>query len=267
MKSSIILWIACGFMLITGGVFLYKTLTIKPKVEYQHTQGNIPTGNTVKQPDFVDDSGEVHSVFEIPKENTKSRKDIRDRSKPLGMIDTAAMLLNLARKEIISVREQLSTTQARALKAERKVNELNQVVYYYKDKYVDLAYTPPLDTTSQGTFDFTYNGRVTVTDYTKRDKILGLKIGAKRSYTDIVSEDPRTTINGYRALQLKRQEPFFGLRGQAVGNYNPETHTFGVGTGVRVDFGRLSLQGNYLFYPVTGNWRPSVNANYDIIRL
>lgn len=261
--NKYLLQIGFVFMVLAGCYFLYKAFTVKKETEYVYS-GVAPSGNTQKLPT----KGAVkEATFKHFDANTISSKDIRDPEKPLGLIDSTAALLEIARKEIISVREQLSTTEAKLLKASKKINELNQTVYYYKDKYVDISYTASTDTTQEGTFDFTYRSRVTVTDYTQRDKILGLKIGAKRSYTNITSEDPRTTINGLRSLQLERQEPFFGLKGQAVGGYNFATNTVGLGAGIRIDLGRLSLQGNYLFYPDASTWRPSVNANYDLIRL
>lgn len=268
MKNAVV-YIALAFMIITGCIFLYKSATIKPEVVTITDGKPVPTGDTERLKDIVDNNGNTQNIFKHSKDNVITWDDVKDKEQSLGFVDTAALALGLARKEILAVRRQLSTTKDSLLKAKVVITALNKKVYSYSDKYVAITYTPSdsTDTANVGTFDFSYNNWVTVTDYTKRNKVIGLPIGKKVSYTAIKSEDPRTVINGYKSLTLQRQEPFFGLRGQATATYLPEINSVGVGGGLRIELGRLSMKGNYLYYPTRQRWMPNFTADYDIIRL
>lgn len=215
--------------------------------------------------EYTDANGNVHNEYDATN-NTVSRKDVRNPNIPLGIVDTSAMLLKIARTQIIQVTKIASTTKDSLLQAKFEINQLKKRIVRYQDAYVDLSYTPDADTAKAGTFAFRYNNQVTVTQYQKRAKVLGLPIGVKKSFIDIMSNDPRTQINGLKSLSIEQTAPYFGLRIQAGANVNPQTGSYGFGPAARIDLGRLSLQGNYTWYPQSDRWRPSINANYDLIR-
>ena len=224
------------------------------------------TGEVQKSVLTTDMNGNKHTTFTLTEGNKVSRSDLREDGSKSLFLDSVANVLKVAKTQIEYYKRIYSTTSDSLLVARKQLNSSGKPIYTYNDKYVALKYTPSVDTISAGTFDFSYNADLQITQYTKRNKFLGLPIGAKKSYIDISSSDQRTKINGLKTLQIEKQEPFFGLRGQLSVNYNPQTGTYGFGPAVRLDLGRLSLQGNYMHYPGTGNWRPSINANFDLIR-
>jgi hypothetical protein len=215
--------------------------------------------------EYTDANGNKQSEYDAT-DNTVSRKDVRNPNIPLGIVDTSAMLLKIARTQIIQVNRIASSTKDSLLQAKWEINQLKKRIVRYQDKYIDLSYTPDADTTKAGTFAFRYNNEVTVTQYHKRAKVLGLPLGSRKTYIDIMSNDPRTKINGFKSLSIEQESPIFGLRIQAGTNYNPQTGSIGVGPAARFDVGRFSVQGNYTFYPESERWRPSINATYDLIR-
>lgn len=151
----------------------------------------------------------------------------------------------------------------------RKLDSSNRVTYYYKDKYLSLAVRTsnnPTDTLDKGNFDFSYDASLNITQYWKRNKFLGIPIGSKNSFTDISSNDPRTTIMGVKKYTVVQREPEFGLRIQALGAYNINTKAFSTGPSLRFDFFKSSLRGSYLYNFQTKQWNPSISLEKDIIR-
>lgn len=212
----------------------------------------------------VDKNGLSHVTLEAAK-NVVPFNSINKVAISQGIMDTTALALGILKKQIEDLKVINSTLKADNLRAYEVANANGSKAYSYKDKFIDLTYTPPvakLDSNDFGKFDFTYNADLNIIQYWKRSWFLG----AKKSYIDIYSNDPRTTVNGVKQLTIKQEQPTFGLRIQAAGNFNPQTGSIGVGPGARIDLGRISIQGNYTWYPESGRWRPSINANYDLIR-
>jgi uncharacterized protein (UPF0333 family) len=184
-----------------------------------------------------------------------------------GIRDTTAKAIarvGILEKQVESLTIINSTLLAENLKAKELINENGIKTYAYKDKFVDLTYTPSngIDTLDKGSFDFRYNADLNITQYWKREWFLG----AKHSYIDIYSNDPRTTVNGVKRLKFEQRAPNFGLRIQAAANFNPSTGSIGFGPAARIDIGRFSIQGNYTWYKDNDGWRPGITGNYDLIR-
>lgn len=214
---------------------------------------------------YVDSSGRNHAVISAS-ENTLTAGWYKNGTAISGgLIDTVAKALNIAKKQLQEVTQVATVNQAKALRAEQTIDSLKRVTYFYKDKYLQLAYRPALntlDTSDHGQFDFKYNDSLQVVQYWKRKWILG----AKKSYVDIYSYDPRTTVNGVKRLVVQQNEPTFGLRVQAVGNYSFSRKLLNVGPGIQFDVKRFSLIGNYYYDFDASTWRPSIGARYDLIR-
>ncbi|RYF26541.1 MAG: hypothetical protein EOO42_01180 [Flavobacteriales bacterium] len=211
----------------------------------------------------VDKNGLQHVTIEAAK-NIVPFNQVDKVAISQGIMDTTALALGIQKKQIESLLAVNSTLKAENLRAREILNASGGKAYEYKDKFINLTYTPSLglDSLDKGKFDFTYNADLTITQYWKRNWFLG----AKKSYIDIYSNDSRTTVNGVKQLTVEQKQPAFGLRGQAAVNINPETGSYGLGPAVRIDLGRFSIQGNYTYYPESSRWRPSINANYDLIR-
>lgn len=214
---------------------------------------------------YVDSAGRNHAMVKaeenvLPHDWYKNGTAIRG-----GLIDTVAKALNIARKQLQQVTQVATVSEARALKAEKRVDSLQRVTYFYKSKNLQMAYRPPLktaDSTDQGQFDYRYNDSITVAQYWKKKWLLG----AKRSYVDIFSNDPNTTVNGVKRLVVEQKEPTFGLRVQAVGNYSFSRKLLNVGPGIQFDVKRFSIVGTYYYDFDANQFRPSVGARYDLIR-
>jgi len=212
---------------------------------------------------YKDKDGNEHIVVKDGT-NEITKAELKNPSRPANIIDSSAALLKIATAEIQRVTRINSLTRDSLLKAKAVINtQTKQLSYVYKDQFVDLSFIPPADTTKEGIFNFAYNADLNIVQYQKRRWFLG----AKESFIDISSNDPRTTIRGVKQLTVKQETPQFGLRIQASSNYNPQTNTFGFGPAARVDVGRFSFQGNYTYYPASGRWRPGITANFDLLRL
>ncbi|GAA4341584.1 hypothetical protein GCM10023149_53970 [Mucilaginibacter gynuensis] len=251
--------------LIGSGCYIYYQ---GKDLKYAQSE-NTKSQATVKQAAtiinrYIDTAGRKHVVVEDDENKLKNNWYQNGTAISGGLIDTVAQALNIARKQLQEITQVATVTKYEKLKAERKYDSLQRLTYYYKDKYLQLAYRParPGDTTDNGQFDFAYNDSLHVVQYWKRKWLLG----AKKSYVDIFSSDPRTTVNGVKRLVVEQKEPTFGLRVQAVSNYSFSRKLLNVGPGLQFDFKRFSLVGTY-YYDVDANqWRPSIGARYDLIR-
>jgi hypothetical protein len=185
-----------------------------------------------------------------------------------GLVDTISKNSKIKPEQIIDYKLINSRTEARALKAERMVDSLRRETFFYKDRYLQLAYRrgDPADTTDKGTFDFAYDADLNVTQYSTRGKLLGLPIGAKKMYTDIYSADPRTTIRGLKTFRVEQKLPQYGFRLQLVTNYSLRTELLQFGLGAQLDLGRLSIVGTQYYSPKENAFNPNIGARYDLIR-
>lgn len=214
---------------------------------------------------YIDKNNLNHSVISADSNRLSANWYDNGTAISGGLVDTVAQALGIAKKQLQEAVQISTTTEAAKLKAEKKIDSLQRLTYYYRDKYLQLAYRPakPGDTTDNGQFDFKYNDSLNVVQYWKRSWFLG----AKKNYIDIFSNDPRTTVNGIKRLVVEQKEPSFGLRVQAIANYNFSKQVVNVGPGLQFDFKRLSLLGTY-YYDFDGQaFRPTFAARYDLIKL
>ena len=219
---------------------------------------------------YRDSEGIQHVVVQdkvsniISQEATKAATQIAEKLIPV------AEELGVKPNQLISGTEISLETLRDSIKfLKRELNTANQLVYSYKDKYLSLnVKANPFDTADLGTFDMKYDVDLKIAQYWKRNKVLGLAIGSKQSFTDISSSDPRTTVMGVKKYTVVQPEPQYGLRIQAVGSYNNAMHSFSVGPGARFDLGFMkgSLRGSYLYNTQTNKWGWSVSVDKDLIR-
>lgn len=212
----------------------------------------------------VDEKGIEQVLFDIT-QNKATESQVRSSEATKGIIDTTAMALDIRTKQLQQVLIIKSTLEAENLKLRKQVDANNRPFYTYSGQGLDLKFTPPfneMDTADQGTAEFKANVNIKATQYWKRNWFLG----AKRSILSVSSNSPLFKINGADFVEFEQKQPLFGLRIQAGANYNPQTGSIGFGPAARIDMGRLSFQGNYTWYPESDRWRPSINANYDLIR-
>jgi len=153
---------------------------------------------------------------------------------------------------------------ANGLKGNKTIDSLGRVVYRYKDKTFDLAFTPFKDSDNTNVFDASANIDLNYVKYSKRNPPI---IGTKKTYTDIFSSDPRVSIAGQDKVTIEQERPFLGLRAQAITSYNFATGGVSMGPGLQIDLGKLSLSSGYLYNFKDKQWKPSATARYEIFGL
>jgi hypothetical protein len=265
LKNTLIVILTAGLLITSYFAWYYHGQKNNAETKTVKNQKTVElAANIISR--MVDSSGRNHTTISasgnvLPNDWYKDGTAIKG-----GFIDTVARALNIKNKKQLEEVTQISIkNEARALKAEKKVDSLQRITFFYKGKYMQLAYRPPMrptDTTDQGQFDYKYNDSITVVQYWKRKWILG----AKKSYIDIFSNDPNATVNGVKRMVVEQKEPTFGLRVQAVGNYSFSRKLLNIGPGLQFDFKRFSLVGTYYYDFDANQFRPSVGARYDLIR-
>lgn len=213
---------------------------------------------------FKDSLGQNHSVFKT----TENKVNGKPVLVPKGIIDTISKMSNIKPSEITNWQQVATTTKAELLKAQRAVDSLQRVTYYYKDQYLKLAYRPgnPADTTDKGTFDFQYDAQLTTTEYKRGGKLLGVQLFAPDYYTDVYSSDPRTTINGLRSFRVQQSPKTLGLRIQAITRYRFDIKGIEIGLGAQFDAGRVSIIGDSYYNPTSSQVNHEVGARYSIFK-
>ncbi|MXV16818.1 hypothetical protein [Hufsiella ginkgonis] len=211
----------------------------------------------------VDKEGLEHVTIAAA-ENIISASHASTTAVSVGILDTTAMAIGILKKQIENLTLINTTLKADNLRAKMELDEKKRPVYSYSDKYLDLAYRPgnPTDSADRGSFDFKYNADLNITQYWKRRWFLG----AKKSFIDIYSNDPRTTVNGVKRLSVVQNEPRFGLRVQGVTGYNLTTGATSAGPGIQFDFKRFSFQGSYQYNFQEQEWRPGLQTRVDLVR-
>ncbi|MFD2961388.1 MULTISPECIES: hypothetical protein [Olivibacter] len=227
--------------------------------------------DTVLQVKWKDSEGRNHSKIETDG-NIISQEDLKDPTKRSPAIDTAAKALNIANNKIQQLTSLLVVSEANRLKAEYKMDSMKRSVIYYSGPFIDITYTPPDSLTRSeypnGAFGYQYRGKLDWVTYKEQKKLFNIiPITKEKSYTDFFLADTNAYIApGMKRITIKQEDPNFGVRIQASSFVNPETWSVGVGPALRVDIGRVSIQGQYLQYPRSGNWRWGINTNYDLVR-
>lgn len=187
---------------------------------------------------------------------------VNDVAVSTGILDTTALALAILKNKIEYITAANTDLEAQNLKAKKYLDSLKQEIHTYNDKFVSLKFKLT-DTLSKPDIDFKYNAKLTyVQEWRKKFPI----IGAKRSYINISSDDPRTTINGEERLEIEQKEPYFGLRLQVRSVYGISNQKFFIGPGLSFDLKRYNILG-YSYYNITDNrWHHLFGVNYDLVR-
>ncbi len=254
--------------MFTTGFFVAKHF-YKPRLFVSMPKSPPSVLNVKPTAIYKDSSGVEHYQFTNNQNNYTRNEALRQSSTLLPYIDSLARALNTKSKNIESSVTIQSETKADSTPFYKKqIDSLKRLVFFYNDKYLKLTVRTgiPTDTLDNGSFDFAYNAELNINQYFKRKKILGLSIGAKQSFTDISSSDPRTTIMGVNKFTIRQQIPSYGLRLQGLASYNFNSNSFIAGPALRYDFDKWSLLGAYYYNFSLKDWQPVVNLRYDFIR-
>jgi hypothetical protein len=217
---------------------------------------------------YKDTQGAMHYVYPSDK-NKFTKNELKESPVILPYLDSVAKALDIKTKQIESTTNINTHTEADSIPfLKKQIDSLKRLVFYYSDKQLKLTVRPgsTTDTLDKGSFDFAYDADLKINQYFKRKKFLGLNIGSKQHYTDISSNDPRTTIGGLSTLSVKQNMPSVGFRFQAVTSYSFLTQSLSPGVGFRFDLSRFSLNGIYYYNTKEEQWRPVLSLRYDIIQ-
>lgn len=264
MKNLIIIG-ACVIVTIASVIY---SVSLLRRINERETEKNREKKAIQVEADIIarkiDKQGIEHVTIEAAKNIIPVSEVKNSAAVGAGILDTTALAIGILKKQVKDLLVVNSTLKAENLIAQEVIR--NGAKYYsYSDKVLGLSYRPPLttDSTDKGTLNLDYyNSQLTITQYWKRKWLFG----TKRSYIDIATNDARNTINGVKQLTVEQKEPSFSLHLQGSANYNPSTGMIGFGPAIRMDLGRLSLQGNYNWFPDQKQWGTSITANYDLIR-
>jgi hypothetical protein len=257
-----------GVLMVCGIAFLiYKYLEKDRKVAEMEQAKKKVTKQIQKEATEikrqVDKDGIESVLFDITG-NKAALDQLVSNEGTKGIIDTTAMALDIRTKQLKEILVINSTLAASNLQLRKQLDSSRRVFYTYNGNGLKLKFTPPdaTDTNSVATADFSADVKIKATQYWKRSWFLG----SKKSILSVTSDNPMFKINGAEFVEFEQQQPTFGFRVQASSNYNPQTGSIGFGPAARFDVGRVSFQGNYTWYPESQRWRPSINANYDLVR-
>jgi len=194
----------------------------------------------------TDEKGQHHGSFDV----SANKVDGKLVAVSPSIVDTISRLSNVKPSQVTDWQAIAITSRAELLKASRKIDSLNNVVYEYKGKYISLSYRPgkiQTDTVDAGLFGYRYDAIISRTDYTQGLRLLGIPVGFQQSIADIYGDDPNMTINGLRSLKIEAKKQNFGLNGYAFANYLFSDKDMQIGAGAQIDLGRLSLNGGYYY--------------------
>jgi hypothetical protein len=255
-------------MLVAIAFFVWDYVKTKRNLEKNNAEKSAVTKKIVTEAKEikrqVDEKGIETVLFDITGNKASIAQTLNSQGTK-GIIDTTAMALDIRTKQLKEVMSINSTLSAENLQMKQQLDANKRPFYTYSGNGLQLKFTPPTATDTLAYADFNANVKIKATQYWKRNWFLG----AKKSILAVTSDNPMFKINGTDYIEFEQKQPSFGLRIQASGNYNPQTGNIGFGPAVRVDIGRLSVQGNYLYYPdllPSNRWRPGLTANYDLIR-
>lgn len=196
----------------------------------------------------VDEKG-LEAVIIEETEHVLSQAGLKSVTDSAAIIDS---LQKLANNRLISF------TQARAeIKRLQAVMQETDTSFTYQDKWLTVDVkkpsgdTPPL-LTSQ------YNAELNWIWYRERKNVFA----PLKTYGRLSLNDPNARIMGVKHIRIEPPVDRFGLSVQAVGEYHPK-HGAGFGGGVRIQAGRMGLQGAYIWDGQ--QWYPAFRGTYNLI--
>jgi len=254
---------------VIGAIYTVKYYNLKPnyaKLEAPISLDSIVT--TVPQITQYDDSlGITHNIYKGEDIHQIVEGQKTEQAEAIApIIEKLAADLAVSKKQVQGATTISTEVYAKDIQfMQRQLDSMKRITYYYKDNYLSLAVRPggsDKDSTAMPSFDFAYNADLNIAQYWKKNWFLG----AKKSYIDISSNDPRTTIKGFKTFTVVQKQPTLGLRLQAVGGYNLNSNAFFGGPSLRFDIKNISFRALYSYNTITHTWAPTIATEYNIIK-
>lgn len=198
MKANI-LKIALALCLFIIGFLGVKLLDKAPKTKIEQATSIIDEAKTEAKviAKSVDQKGYAKTVMKR-QADVIGKGDISKLPVSQSVIDSLR-LDNLDKTKKLQQANLLNATLvAKNLRSTKKIDSLQRVYYVYNDDFTAAMFTPD---SAGGKFDINYRIRLIRHDYKQRKNFLSPYV----NYTDILSPDPRITINGLQSLTFKEE--------------------------------------------------------------
>lgn len=217
---------------------------------------------------YIDTSGRAHTVIE-KNANKITEKALKDGAVSIGILDTAAKALKIAKEQIdqlTNVNFQLSQNNLllkRSVDKEviRNDSLKKQVSSFYKDKYLNMA----LVTDSLGNQYASYSvyANLKWLDYHKKKVPL---IGQDFYYTDFYSDNPNLKLVGdLQRVTIEHKLKTFGVKLKVSSIYNFYSKQLYPAIGTQVNIGRFDVTGFYNYDFGLKKSIPTVRLDYNLL--
>lgn len=261
-------YIIIAVLVFAAGWLVKYSYNLTKEVEtYRKTKQEVATQVQTEAEQIsktVDEKGITSAIFDITKniipvaDHANAQKDPGAK----GLIDTSARMLDIQQKKIQDITVINASLKAENLQLKRMLDANQRPYWKITQNGFDLTVRPPLDSLSNPTADITGRFSLTAAKGFKKKWFLG----SEKTLLAIKSNSPYIDIENVDYIGFEREARQSGLRLQGQFNIDPETLDYGIGPGLRIDLGRLSLQGGYMRYPTLKKWKYNIGANYDFVR-
>lgn len=198
----------------------------------------------------IDEKGFEHAVISEV-ENTIG--DITMVSESLRReIDSVTRLLNIKDRQLRHLLV-YNTTLKDSLLTATKVGD----TMVYSDKWTRLEYISD-SLGNAGHFNFQYDAQVNYSEYWRMENIFK----AKQHYIDFWISDPRVRINGVERIKIATQQRSDVFELNAITLYDRGLY---MGFDSRLNIGRFSIGGAYVYSLDDQKWRPIITARGNLI--
>ncbi len=219
---------------------------------------------------FTDKNGISH--FQVPaQQNSSSDKAINEvLERTESGADTNALAIGILTKRVEDWKRIATSSHADNLKASVTIDSLKRKVRHYENEFISLTYTPGIDSTDNGTFNYHAIDKLTILQYWQpKYKLLSFlgKYGPQKSLLDISSANPFTTVTGFETFSVKSSPSNFNLKGQLRTAYDFTSGTAIPSVGVELAWGSFDLAGRYYYSQHNQRIQPIVSASWNFLNI
>ncbi|KEQ31173.1 hypothetical protein N180_02690 [Pedobacter antarcticus 4BY] len=207
----------------------------------------------------VDAKGIENVIFDITKNHASSKNEGFDTDSK-GVIDTAAMALDIRNKQLKEVLVINASISARNLQLVEQLDSLKRKYYTYNGNGLNLIFTPPYDSTSSARADFLGSLNLTASQGFKKKWLLG----RERTLLSITSDNPYFKVDHVNYVGFDRKPVSFNAEAHLKSTYNKVIGA-GSGPGINIKLGRVDLSGDYQYYPSMKGWMFGAGASIRLV--
>ena len=241
------------------GYLIFTRANVQPTIDNSIKNQVIAEAKIISRQ--IDKRGIEHTIVDgtnnLLPANLQDSEGMYDKA----FVDSVVSVTNIQKDQITSLTQIVQTVKGKNLQAIAKIDSLNHRLYTYSDNNFNVSFRPPVDSTSNGVFDYSYNQKLNIIDYTDKKWLFG----KENSYTDISTDDPHSTINGVRKISIKRNTKDFAVKLTAKSIYMPVSGNVGTGASLRVRYKRWLVSGSQYYFPALKVWKPVVGVEFELL--